>query len=163
MSTPLKNLTPAVMERIAAEQIAMRPRWYFVVGSVATMLGLTLAFLSSAFLLSIWHLSLRVGGRGAEWRLDQLTSLFYWWVPALALLALGVGVWLLRRYDFSFRLHFGYVASGFLLAVLFASSLFVLSGAPEILTQRGPLRELVKPWQTESVDDTRPPRPYGSR
>ena len=149
MSTPLDDITKGVMHRIAAERISMRPRAYFIAGSVLATLGLTLAFVSSTLLLSILHLSLREGGRRLEYRLETLQEMFHWWIPVLALVSLGIGVWLLRRYEFSYKQNFVYVALVFGVAVLAATSLLVVTGVHEALVQRGPMSELVKPWRDE--------------
>ena len=151
MSAPLKDISMDVMQKIESGQVKMRPRWYFVVGSVLALGGLVLSFVSSAFFFSILHLSLREGGRGMQWKLTTLQEMFHWWIPLLALTSLLLGIWLLRRYEFSYRRHFTYVIGSFVLAVLMASSLFVLTGAHETLTHQGPMRDLVKPWQQDKT------------
>lgn len=151
MSAPLDDITKNVMGRINAGQVKMRPKIYFVAGSMLTFLGLTLAFVSSAFFLSILHLSLREGGRMRAYRLETLQELFHWWIPVAAVLGLLTGLWLLRRYEFSYKKSFLWIVLWFALAVVTASALFVTTGAHEMIVERGPMRELVKPWRGEGA------------
>ena len=150
MSPPMKDeITQQVMQRIKAEKIKMRPRIYFVMGSIFGVLGLTTAFISSAFMLSIFHLSLREGGRMHAYKLETLQEMFHWWIPVLAIVGLVTGIWLLRRYEFSYRTNFIWVALFFTLSVIFASATFLYSGAYGAILERGPMHGLVKPWQSE--------------
>lgn len=151
MSAPLDDITKNVMGRINTGQVKMRPKIFFVAGSVLTFSGLTLAFVSSAFLLSILHLSLREGGRMRAYRLETLQELFHWWIPVAATVALITGLWLLRRYEFSYKKSFLWIVLWFALAVVTASTLFVITGAHEMIVERGPMRELVKPWRVEGT------------
>lgn len=144
-----EEITDNVMEQIRSRKIKMRPRSYFVFGSILAFVGLTFAFVSSAFMFSILYLSVREGGRMHQYKLETLQELFHWWIPLLAVLGVVVGVWLLQRYEFSYKMNFIWVIAGFLLAVILSSVLFVSSGAYETVLQRGPMHEFVKPWQGE--------------
>lgn len=140
MSAPLNDITKQVMGRIHTEHIKMRPRWYFVLGSLATFVGLVMSILASVFLLSFIKLSLRGGGKMAEYKMDELLSHFSWWGPIVALVSLLLGIWLLRQYEFSYKKNFALLAIGFVLAVVAASFILDMSGLNEVMLQRGPFR-----------------------
>lgn len=142
-----KDIKEPIMQQIRSGRVTMRPRSYFLIGSVLTFTGLVLTFLSTALLLSILYLSVREGGRVHQYKLETLHELFHWWLPIVALVAFGFGIHLLRRYEFSYRINFAWVTILSLVAVVVASALFVGSGAYETLLQRGPMHDLVKPWQ----------------
>lgn len=131
------------MGRIHAEHIKMRPRWYFVLGSLATFVGLVMSILASVFLLSFIKLSLRGGGKMAEYKMDELLSHFSWWGPVIALTSLLLGIWLLRQYEFSYKKNFALIAAGFVLAIVAASFILDMSGLSEVMLQRGPFRSTV--------------------
>ena len=135
------------MQQIRSGHVAMRPRSYFIAGSIITFAGLVLTFLSSALLFSILYLSVRDGGRMHQYKLETLHELFHWWLPIVALAIFLLGIGLLNRYEFSYRINYIWVIVMSLVAVTVASALFVSSGAYETLLQRGPMHELVKPWQ----------------
>lgn len=143
MSEPLNDITKQVMGRIHAEHIKMRPRWYFVLGSLATFIGLVMSILASVFLLSFIKLSLRGGGKMAEYKMGELLSHFSWWGPTIALISLLLGIWLLRQYEFSYKKNFALIAAGFVLAIVTASFILDMSGLSEVMLQRGPFRSTV--------------------
>ncbi len=140
MSEPLNNITKQVMGRIHTEHIKMRPRWYFVLGSLATFVGLVMSILASVFLLSFIKLSMHGSGKMAEYKMDELLSHFSWWGPVIALGSLLLGLWLLRQYEFSYKKNFGLIAIGFVLAIVVASFILDMSGLNEVMLQHGPFR-----------------------
>ncbi len=141
----MNDITSKVMDRIHTEHIQMKPRAFFVLGSLAAFSGLVLAVVTSAFLISILYFSLRTGGRMVEYKLETLYSLFHWWIPLVAILGLVSGVLLLRRYEFSYKKNFMAIIIGFVLAVMAAGYLLDQIGLPETLSQKGPFRELLQP------------------
>lgn len=140
MSEPLNDITKQVMSRIHTEHIRMRPRWYFVLGSFATFVGLVMSILASVFLLSFIRLSVHGSGKMAEYRMDELLSHFSWWGPVIALASLLLGLWLLRQYEFSYKKSPALVAIGFVLAIVVASFILNMSGLNEVMLQRGLFR-----------------------
>ncbi len=128
------------MHRIHTERIKMRPRLYFVLGSLITFIGLVMSILASTFALSFIKLSLRGGGRMAEYKMDVLLSHFSWWGPIIALSSLTFGIWLLRQYEFSYKKNFFVVVGGFIFAIAIASSVLDMTGLSEVMFQRGPLK-----------------------
>lgn len=126
------------MGRIHTEQIKMRPRWYFIIGSLVTFVGLVMSILASIFLLSFIKLSLRGGGIMAEYKMDELLSHFSWWGPSIAITSLLLGIWLLHQYEFSYKKNFILIVIGFILAIVVASFILDMSGLNEVMLQRGP-------------------------
>lgn len=141
MSKELTNISEAVMSRIRQDKIKMRPKLYFVAGSALTFLGLVLSIISSVFLISFLRFSLRARGMMAEVRLEALLDEFSWWSPILAFLSVGVGVWLLKRYDFAYKINSNLLIIGFVLAVIVAGFVFDFTGLGEVLFARGPMHE----------------------
>lgn len=125
------------MGRIHTEQIKMRPRIYFILGSLAVFVGLVMSILASVFLLSLIKLSLWGSGKIAEYKINELLSHFSWWGPSIALMNLILGIWLLRQYDFSYKKNFVIIVFGFIFAVVAASFILDLSGLNELMLQRG--------------------------
>jgi hypothetical protein len=138
------------MNRIHTDKIKMRPRIFFIAGSSLGFLGLVLAIVSSAFLISIIKLSLREGGRLANYKLEVLQSMFHWWIPFGALLSIALGVWLLHQYEFSYKKNFLLVSLGFILAVFIAGIILDVTKFNETILKRGPMSEMVKPWHMEN-------------
>ncbi|MDP2815415.1 MAG: hypothetical protein Q8O19_01915, partial [Rectinemataceae bacterium] len=150
MPEELKNITGSVMERIHQDKIKMRPRVYFVIGSLLTFIGLVLSILTSVFLIGLMRFSLRAHGPMGEYRLEELLSRFSWWGPICALLGLVIGIWLLRRYDFSYKINFKVMVAGFIAAIIVAGWVLDMTGLNDVLLRRGPTRGMMREYFQEN-------------
>lgn len=135
------NLPERVMSRIKEGRITMKPRWYFVLGSAAMILGLIGAAVASSFLISLVTFSLRTHGPMGAVRFERLLSSFPWWAPIAAVAGIGFGVWLLRKYDFSYRKNFPSVIAGFIIAIVLAGVLVNYSGLDAAWMEHGRMRQ----------------------
>jgi len=118
MSKELKDLTSVVMDKIHNKDIKMRPKIYFIAGSVFAFVGLIFSISTSVFLVGLLRFSLRSHGPMGEYRLDQMISNFPWWTAVVAVLGLVIGVWLLLQYDFSHKIDSKILIAGFVLVVI---------------------------------------------
>ncbi|NCQ06556.1 MAG: hypothetical protein GW815_03295 [Candidatus Moranbacteria bacterium] len=159
MSEELKSVTRNVMERIHHEKITMRPRIYFIFGSVLTFIGLTASILTSVFLFSLLRFSLRSHGPMGAYRWEQLVSNFPWWALFVALFGLILGIWLLRRYEFSYKMNFRVIALGFILAIIATGFVLDMTGLSDVLSRQGPMKGIMRP--SSSDDMFRPGSSFG--
>lgn len=143
MSKNITDIEKEIMNKIDQGEIKMRPRVYFVIGSIFTFLGLIFAVITSTFLISLVRFSLRAQGKMAQYKLDQLIENFPWWTLVFAVVGLIVGIWLIRRYDFSYKLKPWIMILGFVLAVIIAGWLLDITGFNEIVSQRGPMKGMM--------------------
>jgi uncharacterized membrane protein len=150
MSKELKNITGDVMERIHRDKIKMHSRMYFIIGSVLTFAGLVASILTSVFLVGLMRFSLRAHGPMGEYRLEQLLSSFSWWVPVLAVLGLITGVWLLHRYDFSYKINFKAMIIGFVAAIIVAGWVIDMTGLNDVLLRKGPMQGMMRRYLQEN-------------
>lgn len=134
------------MDQIRNDSVKMRPRMYFVLGSTLTFVGLISSVVVSIFLIGLIRFSLRSHGPMGSFRLEQILSSFPWWAPVLAVVGLVVGIWLLRKYDFSFKVNFKMLIIGFVLAVIVGGVVVDLSGLNDILIRRGPMRGMMRQY-----------------
>ena len=140
MSKKLENITDVVMGRIHQDKVKMRPRAYFILGSLLTLAGLVAAIVTSVFFIGLMRFFLRAHGPMGGYRLEQMLSLFPWWTPVLAVLGLAIGIWTLRRYDFSYKIDFKIITVGFIIAVIVAGMLLDMVGLNDALFHRGPMQ-----------------------
>ncbi len=84
-----------------------------------------------------------------ECRLNQLLSSFPWWMLVLAILGLIIGIWLLRRYDFSYKINFKIIIVGVIFAIIVAGWLIDMIGLNDILIRRGPMKGMMKRYFQE--------------
>jgi hypothetical protein len=73
----------------------------------------------------------------SQYRLDQLFASFSWWIPFVAILGLLIGVWLLRKYDFSYKINFKLLIVGIIVSVLLAGWAIDITGLNDFWAHRG--------------------------
>jgi len=144
MSKELKNITENVMNQIHQGKAKMKPKIYFIIGSILTFLGAISAFVVSIFLVGLIRFSLRTHlGRGAQYKLNQMLSDFPWWIIIFAIISLFIGIWLIRKYDFSYKIKPWIVVSGFILFIMIAGWTIDLIGLNDTLFHRGPMKGMM--------------------
>lgn len=137
MSKELSKTTEEIMNKIHSRQIKMRPRFYFILGYIISILGLIFSFITSIFFISLTRFSLRPHGPMGEYRLEQLLSTFSWWMPLLAVFGLIIGIWLLRKYDFSYKINFRLLILGLIASVLITGFVLDMTGFNDFWLYRG--------------------------
>jgi hypothetical protein len=142
---PKKSVTPttieqAIMAKVKANEVVMKPKWYFVLGSLSMIAGLIATTISAIFLTNITLFLLKQHGPNWQWRLDSMLASFPWWIPILAVGGLLVGLRLLRHYDFSYKKNFPAIALGFILAIVLAAWAIDALGLSQAWFMRGPMR-----------------------
>lgn len=136
------NISESVMSRIQHENIAMKPQWYFILGSVFMIVGVIGSFVLSVFLVSLISFSLKTHGPMGDIRYQQLLSSFPWWAIVVAVLGLGVGIYFLRKYDFSYKKNFLFIVIAFISAIIISGLFLDYLGLDRIWSQQGPMRGL---------------------
>lgn len=137
------------MDKIHGDKIRIKPRIYFIAGSVLTFLGLVSSVIVSVFLVGLMRFSLRSHGPMANYRFDQILSNFPLWVPVLAIVGLVAGICLLRKYDFSFKVNFKVVIIGFILAVIAGGWIIDSIGLNDVLVRRGPMKGIMRQYMQD--------------
>jgi len=137
MSKELKNISDSIMGEIRHGNLKMRPKLYFIIGSVLVFVSLILSALSSVFLFGLIRFSLRSHGPMGQYRFEQLLSSFPWWAAILAVLGLIIGLWLVRKYDFSYKINFKIVIIGFVTAIIIAGYLVDVLGLNDVFSRQG--------------------------
>lgn len=147
MSKELKNITENVMNQIHQGKIKMKPKLYFIIGSILTFLGTISAFIVSIFLVGLIRFSLRTHlGRGAQYKLEEMLSNFPWWIIIFTIISLSIGIWLIRKYDFSYKIKPWVVVSGFILVIVFAGFGIDMMGLNDTLRHRGPMKGMMNKY-----------------
>jgi uncharacterized BrkB/YihY/UPF0761 family membrane protein len=150
MSKEIKNIKEDIMNQIHKEKIKIKPKIYFVIGSIFTFTGLVASVVISVFLIGLIRFSLRSHGPMANYRLDQILSNFPWWAVVFSILGLIIGIWLLRKYDFSFKVNFKLVIVGFVFAVIIGGWLVDSLGLNDLLIRRGPMQGIMRQYKLDN-------------
>lgn len=151
------SLEKTVMTQIATGNIQMKPRWFFVLGSVSMMLGLVSASIGAIFLMNLMFFSLRQHGPMGEWRLQLMMESFPWWVLILAIGGILSGIYLLKKYDFSYKKNFSLIAGVFIIAIILAAFLIDLTGINDLWFRQGPMRKFYQKYQPTNIQNTPAP------
>lgn len=110
------------MEEIKSEKIKMKPRWYFILGSILLFLGTVAATISSIFIFNLLFFLLRKHyGPMYQYRFQLIVSNFPWWIFLLAVLGIFAGIKLLKNYDFSYKKNFLLIIVGYILVIIFSA------------------------------------------
>lgn len=105
------NITEKVMEKIEKEEIKMRPKAYFVLGSLFLGIGLAGATLLAIFFINLVLFRLRVHAPFGYLRfgfpgLRPFLTNFPWAILLLAIGGIAGGIYLLKKYEISYKKSF---------------------------------------------------------
>ena len=100
--TKSKNIESSVMAKITSNEVAMKPKWYFVVGTVLGLTGLISTTIVAVFLTNLTMFLLKQHGPNGPWRLQQIIDSFPLWIPILAFAGVIGGIVMLKKYDLGF-------------------------------------------------------------
>jgi hypothetical protein len=154
------NLEKIIMEKVTKNEIIMKPRWYFVVGSALLMVGFVSFSIVAVFSLNLILFLLKEHGPMGEWRLQMILESFPLWAPLLAGIGIGLGIYALKQYDFSYKKNFTLVILGFIASIIVAAFILDYTGLSTVWFTQGPMRQFYK--QIESPNSP-PQRGQGQR
>ncbi len=140
MSKKTINLEKNIMAKVKSGKITMKPRWYFILGSLLMIAGLSGLSIGAIFLTNLSFFLLRQHGPRGDYRLQLMLESFPWWIPFLAIIGIVGGVWILKKYDFSYKKNFSLIVIGFVLSILAAAFIIDYSGLNDFWSHQGPMR-----------------------
>jgi hypothetical protein len=129
-----------IMAKVRSHEISMKPRWYFVLGSLLMVAGTVGISIGAVFMTNITLFLLRQHGPMGEWRLQSMLLSFPLWVPLLTVVGIISGIVLLRKYDFSYKKNFWLIAIGFTISIVLTAFLLDFLGLNDIWARQGPMR-----------------------
>jgi len=150
------GLEKEIMSKVNSGGITMKPKWYFVAGSVFIIFGTIAATVAAVFLINLTIFLIKRQGPGYG-KLAMMLESFPFWIPILAVLGIGVGILLLRKYDFSYKKNFFVVAAGFIASVVIAGFVIDRLGLNDIWSRRGLMKGFYQ--RIENQDNVFPNSP----
>jgi len=153
MSKHQIDITKKVMSKIKTEQIKMKPKWYFWLGSFAMFIALIGLIVTLIFLVSLITFSLRSHGPMGAVRYQQIISSFPWWAPIIVVVGLITGITLLKKYDFSYKKNFLFIVFIFISAVLLSGILIDVLGFDNLWIKRGPMRRFYQQYNGDNKQE----------
>lgn len=151
------NLEKEIMSQIKTGDIKMKPKWYFMLGSMMMFGGIVALAIVAIFLLNLTIFAAQPHyGPGAEYRLELILNNFPWWAPIIAFVGILLAIWLLKKYDFSYKKNFPLIVLTFVLAVIIGAVIVDLLGFNDYFA-KGPMRGFYRQIE-KSTDDGSGPR-----
>ena len=144
------DLEKSVMEKVKSNQISMKPRWHFVLGSFFMLAGVIGLSVGAVFLTNLTLFLLRQHGPMGQWRLQLMLNSFPLWVPILAVLGILLGISLLKKYDFSYKKNFWLIVGGFIVSIVLTAILIDFLGLNNIWSRKGPMKRFYQQIQGEN-------------
>ncbi|MCK9597325.1 hypothetical protein M0R19_09140 [Candidatus Pacearchaeota archaeon] len=135
-----KNFEKEVMFKVASGSITMRPKWYFIIGSIFSIAGLVGLSTVSIFLINIILFLLRKNRLMGQWKLEVMINSFPWWILILAIFGIALGIWMLKKYDFSYKKNFFLIIISFVFSIIIAGFIIDNLGLNEIWSRRNIMR-----------------------
>lgn len=145
------NMEKAIMEKIKEGKVKMKPKLYFILGTMFSIAGLAGISVSCAFLINIILFVLKRHGPMGQWRLNVIFDSFPIWIPVVAITGIVFGIWLLKKYDFSYKKNFAGIAVGFILSILIAGYMIDKMGINDVLSQKGTMRRFYQNIEGQSM------------
>ena len=146
----MQNIKENVMEKIKNDEIKMKPKYYFFIGSLFSFIGLVASIVTSIFLISVLSFSLRSHGPMGEVRLSLMLESFPIWIPIIAMLGIIFGIYMLRQYEFSYKSNFWKIIIGFILAIIVSGILIDIAGFNNLWMKKGPMRKYMHHYMMEN-------------
>lgn len=136
------DIKTAVMQKVKNDEIRMKPRWMFVIGSLLSIVGIISSSMIATIMLSIVFFTIRSRGLMGQWKIQQLIELFPWWVFILAISSMAIGIVLLKKYDFSYKKNFIWIIIALVFSFIVSAYALDVLGITSVLTQQGPMNRL---------------------
>lgn len=121
-----------IMSKVTSKEIAIKPKIYFVAGSILSVFGFVGLTVVASFAFNLIFFTLRRHGPMAALRFNELLLSFPVWILIMAFFATVIGIMLLKRYEFSYKKNFLLIILSFIIAVILAGVLIDRSGINEI-------------------------------
>jgi len=143
MSGEIKNCNDDILNEIRSGKLKMRPRIYFIVGASFTFIGMVISIAVSVF--SIGMIGFLLRSRGIlNHKIDRVISIFPWWALIVAISGLVIGIILIRRYDFSYKINPKAIVFSIILVAIISGVLIDAFGFNDFLNRKGLMRRMMR-------------------
>lgn len=139
---PRKNIKQQIMEKIENNEIKMKPKWYFVVGSILLFLGVLFSTISAVFVINLMLFLLRTHyGPMYQYRLNLILLNFPWWLIVIGVISIFLEIKLLKQYDFSYKKNFLLLVFSYLLIIFLTAYLIDYFNLNKFFYEKGFMRK----------------------
>lgn len=145
------DLETIIMGKVKSNKISIKPRWFFVLGSALMVVGFTGLCILAVFFTNITFFLLRRHGPMRQWRLQLMLDSFPWWIPLLVIVVIALGIWMLKKYDFSYKKNFLLIVIGFIVSIFLSAFILDYLGLNDVWSRRGPMRQFYQQIEKQNT------------
>ncbi len=138
--TKVTDIEKEVMSKIKKGEVKMKPKIYFILGSVFMAIGVIFAIIVAIVFLSINIFSLRLHGPSYEIKMMHMFQIFPWWALIISLVGIISGYFLLKKYDFSYKKNHTLIIVFLGICILLSAYLIDYFSLNNLLLKQPPFR-----------------------
>ncbi len=147
-----------VLRKIKTGEIKMKPKWFFVLGSILSIFGLIGSFVFTAFIINLIIFILKPHyGPNYPLRLNLILNNFPWWILILSFISLISGIFFLKKFDFSYKKNSSFVFLVIIVSIIISAIFFNQLGINELFMKKGPrfMRRFYREMQLKNIPNFR--------
>ncbi len=138
--TKITDIEKEVMSKIKKGEVKMKPKIYFILGSIFMAIGIIFAIIVSVMFLSINVFSLRLHGPFYHTQINHMLNVFPWWALIVSLIGIIGGYILLKKYDFSYKKNFTLIAIFLAICIILTAYLVDYFSLNNLFLKQPPFR-----------------------
>lgn len=147
------NIAKNVMSQIKQGKIKIKPKGYYIIGSILTFIGTIFSIITSSFLFGLLRFSMRSHyGRGVQYKINEAISNFPWWIFILAIASMALGLWLIKKYNFSYKIKPIFLVLIFISSILVSGIVIDLTGFNDVLYKKPQMKNLMDKYPRYQKD-----------
>ncbi len=153
-----QTIKKEILKKIKSGEVKMKPKWFFVFGSILSIVGLVSSFVFTAFIINLIIFILKPHyGPNFPFRINLILNNFPWWLLILSLISLTSGVFFLKKFDFSYKKNSLLMFLIIIFSIIIAAIIFDKYGLNDLFIKKGPrfMRRFYKEIQSNNIPNFR--------
>ena len=142
------------------EKVQIRPRYQFIIAAILIVVGIIGTIISSAYFFGLSIFAFRARGPLSSIGLSRALSDIPWWAIIIAFIGLGIGYWLWKKSETSYRINPITAVAAMLLITFIAGMIINSLGWGDAWFRRGPIKHFYRPPLIEKRIEKKPHGKY---
>lgn len=139
------DFTKNIMDRINSDKIKVRPRYQFIIAAVLIIIGILGTIISSAYFFGLSIFAFRARGPLSNIGITRALGDIPWWALVIALLGLGLGYWLWKKSETTYKITPSTAIVTMLIIALTAGIIINSMGWGDAWFKRGLIKKFYRP------------------
>jgi uncharacterized membrane protein YozB (DUF420 family) len=134
------NLEKEIMSKVISGKIKMKPKIYFIFGSILTIVSLIFLFSISVFFTNIFFFIFKKRGQICQWQIQNLLNNFPWWILLISILGIFLGILIIKKNNFSYKKNFIFITSIFIVSIIISAFIINYLNFNNFFSRQKPMR-----------------------